>query len=530
MSYALGIDIGSASLAAAVNDGSSPSRMLELGTASASCPSAVYLGDEGMVVGEQALVLGSGHPELLVRGYLSRVGDDVPIVAGDYVIAAEDLVALVARWAVDRAEELEAAAPATITVAYPTTWGAYRTAVLENALAGVGLGQARLVPAAVAAVADNDDVVGPVVAVYDLGEEFELALLERGASGSFAPRDGGCAESAGGGGDFDDAVFAHVRGTLHLDEAEGAALSRVRQECVEAKEALSFDSEVTIPVEVGDRPTRVRMVRAEFEVLIDDLVHCTIDTAHRTIHCAGLEDEDVSAIVLVGGSSRVPLVAELLSAEFRRPILIGQDPGETVALGAAALGAVPLPDILVAAPSAVTGLRRQPYLLALTAAAAAAIVVGVTATQAVESPRAVTPPTIDARGLFWPQERTATTAVVSDVGAPPAEGEAAPSDGTEYTPHGAPAEPNEAAAPVGTHTGQTPSAPAADPQPEPEPSVPAEPEPEPTVPADPDPEPTPDPGPVPDPDPEPDPEPEPDPTPDPLPEPAEATGLEPAAG
>jgi len=529
MSYALGIDIGSASLAAAVNDGVSPSRMLELGAGSASCPSAVYLGHDGMVVGEQALMLGGEHPELLVRGYLSRVGDDVPIVAGDYAVAAEDLVALVARWVVDRAEELEAAPPAAVMVTYPTTWGAYRTAVLENALAGVGLGLARLVPAAVAAVADHDDGEGAVVAVYDLGEEFELALLERGPDGGLVPREGGCAESAEGGGCFDDAVFAHVSSTLQLDTGV-AVLSQVRQECVGAKEALSFDSEVTIPVEVGDRPTLVRMVRSEFEVLIDEVVHDTIDTAHRAIRCARLEDDDLTAIVLVGGSSRVPLVAELLSAEFRRPILIGADPGETVALGAASLGAVDLPETVIALPAVPAGLRRPTYALALAAAAAAAIVVSVTATQAAESPRAVTPPSIDARGLFWPDDRT-TSAVEPDAGSKPPADDPAPSDDTDYTAHGAPAEPRDAAtAPVGTHTGQTPSSPAADPQPEPEPdpTTPAEPDPEPTTPADPEPEP--DPTPEPEPEPTPEPEPEPAPTSDPLPEPAEATGLELAVG
>ena len=83
--------------------------------------------------------------------------------------------------------------------------------------------------------------------------------------------------------------------------------------------------------------TRFRLVRAEFDELIRDAIEDTLDAARRVIGSAGLSVPDIDAIVLVGGSSRIPLVAQMISAEFSLPIVVDPRPEDSIALGAARL-------------------------------------------------------------------------------------------------------------------------------------------------------------------------------------------------
>ena len=114
-----------------------------------------------------------------------------------------------------------------------------------------------------------------------------------------------------------------------------AALSRLRQDCTAAKELLSIDTEATITVQAAGRRTRIRLVRSEFEELIRDAIEDTVDATRRAINSAGLALQDIDAIVLVGGSSRIPLVAQLISAEFSLPIVVDASPEASTSLGAA---------------------------------------------------------------------------------------------------------------------------------------------------------------------------------------------------
>jgi molecular chaperone DnaK len=183
---------------------------------------------------------------------------------------------------------------------------------------------------------------GSVIAVYDLGGgTFDAALLRK--------TDGGwdvLGEPQGierlGGVDFDEAVFQHVVAATGdamtdldpSDEATRAALARLRRECVEAKEALSSDTDASIPVLLPNLQTGAhhpRRVRADGAPALAD----TITTLSRAMRSAGIDRDDVDAVLLVGGSSRIPLVAELVSTEIGRPVAVDAHPKHLVAMGAA---------------------------------------------------------------------------------------------------------------------------------------------------------------------------------------------------
>src|SRR6185312_14090955 len=125
---------------------------------------------------------------------------------------------------------------------------------------------------------------------------------------------------------FDAAVFNHVRNALggklaELDEddpAAVAAVARLREECVQAKEALSADTDTAIPVLLPSVTTDVRLTRNELESMVRPALHGSIEALRRAVRSAGLTPEQLHAVLLVGGSSRMPLVGQLVSAELGR--------------------------------------------------------------------------------------------------------------------------------------------------------------------------------------------------------------------
>ncbi len=186
---------------------------------------------------------------------------------------------------------------------------------------------------------------GSVVAVYDLGGgTFDATVLRQRDDGFefLGPPEG--IEGLGGI-DFDEAVFAHVDRSLDgalseldLDDPRAAAsLVRVRQDCVLAKEALSGDTETSIPVMLPDLHTEVRLTRGEFEEMIRAPIEATVSALRRALSAADVAPEDLSNVLLVGGSSRIPLVSQMLSAELGRPTAVDTHPKHAVALGAALL-------------------------------------------------------------------------------------------------------------------------------------------------------------------------------------------------
>jgi hypothetical protein len=191
-------------------------------------------------------------------------------------------------------------------------------------------------------------VPGTVVAVYDLGGgTFDACVLRKTDAGFELLGDPEGIERLGGV-DFDQAILAHVSGALGgaveelkpTDPAALAALARLRQECVDAKEALSSDSDASVPVMLPNLQTEVRVTRGELEALIRPPLVDSVAALRRALRSAGVQPEDVGVILLVGGSSRIPLVAQLVGNEFGRPVAVDAHPKHAVALGAA-LAAVP---------------------------------------------------------------------------------------------------------------------------------------------------------------------------------------------
>jgi hypothetical protein len=138
-------------------------------------------------------------------------------------------------------------------------------------------------------------------------------------------------------------VFSHVNRAIgdkldELDEGDPAAIAavaRLREECIEAKEALSTDTDVSIPVLLPNLSTEVRLTRAELEAMVRPVLYESIEALRRALRSAGVTPEQLHAVLLVGGSSRMPIVSQLVGAELGRPVAVDAHPKHAIALGAA---------------------------------------------------------------------------------------------------------------------------------------------------------------------------------------------------
>jgi len=568
-SFVLGIDIGTSYTAAAIGrraaDGSVSFEPLELGTRKAAVPTVVYLGPDGeVVVGEPAERRSLEQPDRVVREFKRRIGDETPLIVGDLSVPAEDLFAVLARWVVERAEEHEGSAPGGIAISHPASWGEHRVGRIRDALAGVGLAGADLVSEPEAAglhyLSHERVDAGAIVAVYDLGGgTFDVALLRKRDDDAFELIGAPTGIDRLGGADFDQRIYDHVRelASEAFADADGSApdqalaLARVRRDCTEAKEALSFDAETVVPVLLPTGQARVRLVRSEFEQMIDDALRSTVRTLQTAITDAGLDTEDVSAVLLIGGSSRIPSVAQLISAELELPVAVDADPKAAISLGAAVAAArampaavpeastdgspsgtapAPVPAIVRTDPEARAGMSMgvRAIVLAGVAAALLALLIPITPLAAGDKEeQGGDPGGAGESGTGVPAGRYVVGAGLP-TGQLPTDGSSADAGdrATGSDPEGDPAAARRAVSETDRGVTAPSSSSSSAPQdtgsstsPEGNPGAQVDPSPSPNPTPDPIPDPTPDPVPNPDPTPQPDPEPTPDPVPDPQPDP-----------
>jgi molecular chaperone DnaK (HSP70) len=352
MGYQVGIDLGTTYTAAAVHrDGRV--EIVTLGDRAASIPSVVLLREDStLLTGEAAARRAITEPRRVAREFKRRLGDPTPLLLADAPFSAEQLMANVLRAVVEQTAGAEGGRPDRIALTHPANWGPYKIDLLNQAVRLADLPAADLLtePQAAAVYYSSCERVEPgdTVAVYDLGGgTFDAAVLRRTDSGFEILGEPEGIERLGGI-DFDQAVFAHVRASLgdavdRLDPADPVAMTavaRLRDDCIAAKEGLSRDTDVAIPVMLPTVQTEVRLRRTEFEDMIRPALTETIGSLCRALRSAAVDRAGLKAVLLVGGSSRIPLVAELVTSELARPVAVDAHPKHAVALGAALACAV----------------------------------------------------------------------------------------------------------------------------------------------------------------------------------------------
>jgi molecular chaperone DnaK len=193
------------------------------------------------------------------------------------------------------------------------------------------------------------------IVVYDLGGgTFDVTTLETGDNVVEVMATGG--DAFLGGDDFDNRLIDYIAEEFKSDnnvdlKADVMALQRLKDAAESAKKELSSSSETEINLPFitadasGPKHLVKKITRAKFESLISDLVANTIKTIAGVIKDAGVKKEDINEIVMVGGSTRVPLVQEEVKKFFSKDLNKSVNPDEVVALGAAIQGGVLAGDV-----------------------------------------------------------------------------------------------------------------------------------------------------------------------------------------
>ncbi|GAA4910118.1 Hsp70 protein [Actinomycetospora succinea] len=349
MGYGLGVDLGTTFTAAAV-ERHGRVEMVTLGDRSAAVPSVVLVRDDGTILtGDAADRRAVTEPDRVAREVKRRLGDPMPLVLGGSPYAAAHLMGRQLRDVVTLVSEREGGAPDVVTLTHPANWGPYKRELFSQIPRTAGLGRVRMLSepeGAAAHYAANERLEeGALVAVYDLGGgTFDATVLRTVGKGFEILGTPEGLEGLGGV-DFDEAVFDHVDRSLGgplstldpSDPHDTSAVIRLRQDCARAKEALSADTETTIPVMLPRLQTEVRLTRGEVEEMIRPSISATIEALNRALLSAGVAPDHLSTVLLVGGSSRIPLVSQMVSAELGRPTAVDAHPKHAIVLGAAAM-------------------------------------------------------------------------------------------------------------------------------------------------------------------------------------------------
>jgi len=193
------------------------------------------------------------------------------------------------------------------------------------------------------------------IVVYDLGGgTFDVTALETGDGVVEVMATGG--DAFLGGDDFDNKIIDYVaeefKNETGIDvKADVMALQRVKDAAETAKKELSSstETEINLPFITADasgpKHLVTKITRAKFESLIGDLVASTIKTVESVLKDAGLSKSDINELVMVGGSTRIPLVQEEMKKFFAKELNKSVNPDEVVALGAAIQGGVLAGDV-----------------------------------------------------------------------------------------------------------------------------------------------------------------------------------------
>ena len=243
-----------------------------------------------------------------------------------------------------------------------------------------------------------------------------------------------------GGIDLDQLMLEHVLDAAGAgaaldgepDEATLAALVELRDRCQTAKETLSIDADVRVAVNLPGLSTAVRVTRDELDSMARPRIMETVEATQRAIRSSGLSTSDVDRVLLVGGSSRIPLVADTVRATLRCPVALDANPKTAICEGAALLDATRSPARGFAAPPTPAGAGAAPPPPRLVAAPvpappASGPVAALTAQQPGTAPpagfeapptiRVVSPPTRSRPKWLIPVAAVATVAAIAGTAA-----------------------------------------------------------------------------------------------------------------
>ena len=371
MGKVIGIDLGTTNSCVAVMDGKN-AKVIENAEGMRTTPSIVAFSDDGeRLVGQPAKRQAVTNPErtfFAVKRLVGRRYDD-PMVEKDKKLVPYKIVkasngdawveadgktyspSQISAFILQKMKETAEAHlgqkvdQAVITV--PAYFNDAQRQATKDAGKIAGLEVLRIInePTAAALAYGLDKTKSGTIAVYDLGGgTFDISILEIG-DGVFEVKSTN-GDTFLGGEDFDMRLVGYLADEFQKEQGinlrnDKLALQRLKEAAEKAKIELSSttQTEINLPFitadQTGPKHLTMKLTRAKFEALVDDLVQKTIEPCRKALKDAGLTAGEIGEVVLVGGMTRMPKVQEVVKQLFGKEPHKGVNPDEVVAIGAA---------------------------------------------------------------------------------------------------------------------------------------------------------------------------------------------------
>ena len=376
MSKIIGIDLGTTNSCVAVMEGGE-AKVIENAEGNRTTPSVVAFTEGGeRLIGQPARRQGVTNPDFTfyaIKRLIGRTYDDptaqkdkamspfgiVRAPNGDAWVKGRDkdyspqeVSAFILTKMKETAEAYLGAKVTQAVITVPAYFNDAQRQATKDAGRIAGLDVLRIInePTAAALAYGLDKSGNKTIAVYDLGGgTFDVSLLEIGDGVFEVLSTNG--DTFLGGEDFDirivDFLASEFRKEQGIDlKTDKLALQRLKEEAEKAKKELSSTSqyEVNLPFitadATGPKHLNIKLTRAKFEGLVEDLVKRTIEPCQKALKDAGKTAADIDEVVLVGGMTRMPAVQEAVKKFFGKEPHKGVNPDEVVAIGAAIQGGV----------------------------------------------------------------------------------------------------------------------------------------------------------------------------------------------
>ncbi len=371
MGKVIGIDLGTTNSCVAVMEGSTP-KVIENAEGARTTPSIVAFTDEGeRLVGQPAKRQGVTNPSrtfFAIKRLIGRTFDD-PMTKKDMGLVPYHIVkggnndawveadgkqmspSQISAFTLQKMKETaesylgQPVTQAVITV--PAYFNDAQRQATKDAGRIAGLEVLRIInePTAAALAYGLDKKQTGMIAVYDLGGgTFDVSVLEIG-DGVFEVKSTN-GDTFLGGEDFDMRLVEYLAAEFKKEQGidltkDKLALQRLKEAAEKAKIELSSASqtEINLPYITADasgpKHLALKLSRAKFEQLVDDLVQKTIEPCRKALKDAGINPGDIDEVVLVGGMTRMPKIQEVVKQFFGKEPHKGVNPDEVVAIGAA---------------------------------------------------------------------------------------------------------------------------------------------------------------------------------------------------
>jgi molecular chaperone DnaK len=371
MAKVIGIDLGTTNSCVAVMEGSTP-KVIENAEGARTTPSIVaFTGDGERLVGQPAKRQGVTNPEktfFAIKRLIGRPYND-PVTKKDQALVPYKIVknSNGDAWVEADGKEYSPSQISAFTlIKMKETAEAYLGTKVEQAVITVpayfndaqrqatkdagkiaGLEVLRIInePTAAALAYGLDKRSSGTIVVYDLGGgTFDVSILEIG-DGVFEVKSTN-GDTFLGGEDFDMRLVEYLADEFKKEQGidlkkDKLALQRLKEAAEKAKIELSStaQTEINLPYitadSTGPKHLAMKLTRAKFEALVDDLIQRTVEPCRKAIKDAGISANEIDEVVLVGGMTRMPKVQEIVKAFFGKEPHKGVNPDEVVAIGAA---------------------------------------------------------------------------------------------------------------------------------------------------------------------------------------------------